>query len=73
MLKGIEERDGVGRDARAPGVVGEATPEGQGEDGGGEADAVFRQNVYSAPIWRCLGSLTTQLALPMLGEPKPVS
>jgi len=32
VLEGIEECDGVRRHARAPGVVGEATPEGQDEE-----------------------------------------
>jgi len=66
VLEGIEERDGVGRDAWAPGVVGEATPEGQDEDGGGEARAVIRQNVYSAPIWKRRGSLFGPEIVPLL-------
>ena len=66
VLEGIEERDSVGRDARAPGVVGEATPEGQGEDGGGETGPVIRQNVYSAPTWKRRGSIAMPPIVPLL-------
>jgi hypothetical protein len=66
VLERIEESDGVGRDARAPGVVGEATPEGQDEDGGGEAGAITRQNVYSAPTWKRRGSITMPPIVPLL-------
>ena len=49
VLQRIEEGGGVGGDAppRAPGVVGEATPEGQGENGG---DRASNQKLYSTPI-----------------------
>jgi hypothetical protein len=66
VLQGIEERDRVGRDARAPGVVGEATPEGQDEDGGGKAGAALSQKVYSMPIWNRRGSLMGPLSPPVL-------
>ncbi len=64
MLKSIEERHGVDRYARAPGVVREATPEGQDEDGGGEAGAPIDQKLYSTPICTRRGSLTTSPGAP---------
>src|SRR5437899_9601916 len=70
VLQGIEKCRRVGRDARAPGVTGTAS-EGQGKDDGCESDTVGAQNVYSAPICKRRGSLTTHVGVvPPFIQPK---
>src|SRR5207249_231827 len=63
VLERVEERRGVGRNARAPGVVA-ACSEGQGENNGCEPAAPCDQKLYSAPSCARRGSLTTQVDLP---------
>gem|GEM_PF-5029199 len=60
MLQGIEERGGIGRDARAPGVTGTAS-EGQGKDDDAETAT---QKLYSTPICTRRGSLKTSVGWP---------
>src|SRR6266576_39616 len=55
VLQGVEERGGVGRDARAPGATTTAS-EGQGEYDRGRTS---NQKLYSAPICTRRGSLIT--------------
>ncbi len=65
VLEGIEESDGVGRDARAPGVTRTAS-EDQGKDDGYATTTAFRQNPSSAPIWKRRGSFTGPEIVPSL-------
>ncbi len=70
MLQGIEECGCVWRDARAPGATSTAT-EGQGDNDDCEAIMCSTQKVYSAPICKRRGSLTTQFGVvPPKVQPK---